>query len=118
MVARVSVVLVGAAVLLAVAACGNSSPSGSTAAGNGEASKSGKQVVRDAMGAALGASSFRQSGQFSYQRQPITFDLTILKRGKGVKGWVTIAGQKAEVMIVDHTGYTKAGSAFWTERGN
>ena len=117
MVARGLGVLVVAAVLLGVTACGDSSPSGSTTARNGEASKSGKQVVRDATRAALGASSFRVSGQFNDRGQQTALDLTILKGEKGVKGSVTLAGQKFEVMIVGHYAYMKAGVAFWTQHG-
>ena len=117
MVGHGTAVLVVAAVLVGVAACGGSSPSGSATPGNGEASKSGKQVVRDAMGAALGASSFRMSGQINDHGQQIAFDLSILKGDKGVKGWVTLGGQKAEVMIAGHHFYMKASPALWTQQG-
>ena len=100
---------------LAVAGCGSSSPGGSTS-GNGEASKSGQQVVTDAVKAAEGASSFRMSGTINTGGQQIGLDLTIAK-GKGAQGSMTLGGQKVDLVIVDADAYMNAGAAFWTQFG-
>lgn len=106
-------------VALLVAGCGGSggSPAGSTnSSGNGEASKSGKQVLTDAVQAAKDASSFRMSGDVNTGSQQIGLDLTIVK-GKGATGSMTLKGQKVDLMIVGTNAYMKADAAFWRQFG-
>ena len=101
---------------LAVAGCGGgSSPTGGPPVnGNGEAAKSGKQVIADAVKAAKAATSFHMSGQITTTGQQIGLDLTIAK-GKGAMGSITLGGQKVDLLIIGSDGYMKASAAFWTQ---
>ena len=102
---------------LVVAGCGSSSPGGSTkASGNGEASKSGQQVLTDAVKAAEAASSLRMAGTINTGGQQIGLDLSIVK-GKGATGSMTLGGEKVDLMVVGTNAYMKADAAFWTRFG-
>jgi hypothetical protein len=100
-------------VALVVAGCGGSSSS-KGGNDNGEAAKSGQQVLTDAVNAAEAASSLHMSGQISSDGETIGLDLTIVK-GKGATGSLTIKGQTVELVIVGSYAYIKAGAAFWTQ---
>ena len=101
------------AVALVAAGCGGSSSGGGT---NGEASKSGQQVLKDAVKAAESASSVHLSGQVSAVGQQIGLDMTLVK-GKGATGSLTLGGQKVDLVVIGTAGYMKAGGAFWSQFG-
>ena len=104
-------------VALVVAGCGGSSPGGRTnAIGNGEALKTGQQVLTDAVTAAEAASSFRMAGTITTGGQKIGLDLTIV-RGRGATGSMTLGGEKVNLIVVGKDAYMKADAAFWTRFG-
>src|SRR5438045_9008151 len=96
--------LVGAALVVAVAGCGGSSS-------NGEAKKTAEQVVADAQKAAVAASSVHVSGSIVDNGTPAAIDLTLVK-GKGGKGKLSESGLKFELVRVVDTAYIKGSSAF------
>ncbi|HEY2355667.1 MAG TPA: hypothetical protein VGH79_12295 [Gaiellaceae bacterium] len=98
-----------AAVLLAAGCGGGSSPHG-----NGEATKSADQVLADAVKATDSASSLRMTGDVSSTHGPIGIDYSIA-RGKGGEGSLTLGGDKAQLIVVGHDGYLKAGPGGWNQ---
>lgn len=110
--------LAGMVLVLAVVAAGCGSgkaspnPTTTRSSGGGEASKPASQVLADALNAADSASSLRMSGNISSKGEHIGVDLSIAK-GKGAKGSVSVAGDKAELVTAGRSGYLKAGAAFW-----
>lgn len=101
-------VLAGTLLVVAftVAGCGRGSPSSS---GNDEASKSGRQVLADAVKAAKAASSLHISWPGSGG-----IDLTIVK-GRG--GTLADTHQKEDIVVIgDHT-YVKGYALFWYGSG-
>jgi hypothetical protein len=117
---RGSVVLVVAAVLVGVAACGGSSPSGSTTTGNGEASKPPKQILADAVRAANSASSAHMSGYMvDGPGHRVVFDVKFAK-GRGAIGSLTFDGLKADIVVIGNwnacppcKAYLRGSPAFW-----
>jgi len=104
--------LIAAGLLAAGCGGGGSSSSGT----NGEASKSGQQVLSDAVKAAEAASSVHVSGQIDAAGQQIGLDITLVK-GKGATGSMTLGGQKVDLVVIGSDVYIKAGTAFWTQFG-
>jgi hypothetical protein len=111
-------VLVGTLLVvgLAAAGCGGgSSPNGGGSGGdNGEASKSALQVLADAKQAAEAASSLHYSGQITTGGRQVGLDLWVVK-DKGATGFVTLNGQKVDLVVTGKNAYIKADTAFWTQ---
>ena len=103
-------------VALVVAGCGGGTSPSKGGSGNGEASKSARQVLSDAVKAADAASSFHVVGRITSSGQHIGVDLTVAK-GKGATGSFTLEGQKVNLVVVGKDGYMKAGAAFWSQFG-
>lgn len=104
-------------IALAVAGCGGGSPTGGPPVhDNGEAAKSGKQVLSDAVAAAKAAGSFHVAGQVTTGGKQIGLDITVSK-GKGAKGSLTLKGEKVDLLVVGTDAYMKAGADFWTTFG-
>jgi hypothetical protein len=97
-------VLIGAAIVVALAGCGGSSS-------NGEAKKPATQVVADAQKAALAASSVHVVGTITDNGQPLEVDL-ILVKGKGGKGSLNENGLKFELVRIGNDAYIKGTDAF------
>jgi len=108
-------VLAGTLLVLAfaVTGCGGGSQSSGS---NGEESKSGQQVVNDAVKAAEAASSLHLSGQANGIGVPMDIDMTIVK-GKGAKGSLTLAGQTIDLVVIGNDTYLKGDAAFWKQFG-
>jgi hypothetical protein len=102
------------ALIAFAAGCGGSSNPSSNA--SGEASKSAKQIVADAVKAADAATSLHMVGKVNASAQQIGFDLSIVT-GKGATGSMTIKGAKVDLIVVGAKGYLKGGSDFWTKVG-
>lgn len=96
--------LIGLAVVVALAGCGGSSS-------NGEAKKSAEQVVADAKKAAVNASSVHVSGNITDNGTPLRIDLTLVKPQKG-KGSLAEQGLKFDVIRVGDTVYIRGSEAF------
>ena len=98
-------VLVASAVLLA--GCG-----GSGSKSNGEAGKAPKQVVADALKAAVGAKGVHVSGSVVSSGTAITLDLRIVK-GAGGSGQMSEQGLSFQLVRVGGKAYIKGSDAFW-----
>jgi hypothetical protein len=96
--------LIGVAVVVALAGCGGSSS-------NGEAKKSADQVVADAQKAANNASSVHVTGNITDNGTPLALDLTLVKPKKG-KGTLSEQGLKFDVIRVGDTVYIRGSQAF------
>jgi hypothetical protein len=99
-----------------LAGCGGSGGGTTSSSSNGEASKSGTQVLSDATRAATGASSFHASGHVSSSGTSVTLDLTIAK-GKGAKGSMSTGGASFDLVEVGNTVYIKGSDAFYKKFG-
>lgn len=111
--ARPALALSLAAGAVIVSACGSSGP-----ASNGEAKKTGPEVVKDAS-AALGASKavhFAGTTTDSSTKQTATLDLHL--QSDGTSGTITIAGSPVNVVSVGGVSYLKAPAAFWVTSGS
>jgi hypothetical protein len=97
-------VLVGLAVVVALAGCGGAKT-------NGEAKKAPEQVVTDAQNAAIDASSVHVTGSITDNGTPLTLDLTLVKGRKG-KGSLSEQGLKFELIRVGDTVYIRGSDAF------
>lgn len=102
-------VLVASAVLLS--GCG-----GSGAKSNGEASKAPKQVVADALKAAVGASGVHVSGSILSSGTSITMNIRIVK-GAGGSGEMSQQGLSFQLIRVGDKAYIKGSDAFWKKFG-
>ncbi len=102
-------VLVASAVLLA--GCG-----GSGAKSNGEAANAPKQVVADALNAALGAKGVRVSGSIVSSGSTLTLDIRIVK-GAGGSGEMTQQGLSFQLIRIGDKAYIKGSDAFWKKFG-
>jgi hypothetical protein len=105
----VPAVLVASAVLLA--GCG-----GSGSKSNGEASNAPKQVVADALKAAVGANGVHVSGSIVSSGTALTLDLRIVK-GKGGTGQMSQQGLSFQLIRVGDKAYIKGSDAFWKKFG-
>jgi hypothetical protein len=110
---------------LGVAGCGGDSASTSsataaattgTAADNGVASLSAKEILTKAAAAANAASSVRIVGNVDQDGQQLSLDLTL---GKDVAGGTFgFKGYQVQVRLVDNTFYLKAPAGFYDSVGN
>lgn len=111
--------LLGSAALVAVlfgAGCGGGGGGGGTSATQSSAlaTKSAGVVVADAVKAADAASSVHVAGEIHSSGKQIGLDLSIAK-GKGGVGTVTVDGAKVDLVLIGHTVYLRASSAFWKQ---
>ena len=90
-----------------VAGCG-----GSGAKSNGEASKAPKQVVTDALQAAVGAKAVHVSGAIVSGGTPLTLDIHIVK-DTGGSGEMSEQGLKFQLVRVGAKAYIKGSDAFY-----
>jgi hypothetical protein len=97
-------IILGAALVAALAGCGGSSS-------NGEAKKSAEQVVADAQKAALAASSVHVKGTITDNGQPLKVDLTIVQ-GKRGKGTLSEQGLTFQLVRIGDVAYIKGSDAF------
>jgi hypothetical protein len=105
---RLATGLVAVAVLAVLAAgCGG----GSSSSSNGEATKSGRQVIADARKAAAGATGVHVFGTFRDAGKDVAVDL-VLGKDSG-KGFLKQGSAQADVMRVGDTAYMRASLAFW-----
>ena len=102
-------VLVASAVLLS--GCG-----GSGSKSNGEAAKVPKQVVADALQAAVGAKGVHVSGSIASSGTALTLDLRIVK-GAGGSGQMSQQGLSFQLIRVGSKAYIKGSDAFWKKFG-
>lgn len=100
----VMALLLGAVLL---AGCGG----GSSASSNGEATKSGTQVLADAKKAATSASSLHVSGDIKSGGTPISLDLS-LEAGKGATGSMKESGLEFNLIRIGDTVYIRGSDAF------
>ena len=105
------------AVVLFAAGCGGGGGGGGGGTqATGEATKSADAVVADALKAAQAASSVHISGQGTQDGKPIGIDLTLV-RGKGATGSISLHGAKIDLVVIGHSVYLRAGTAFWKQVG-
>jgi len=102
-------VLVASAVLLS--GCG-----GSGSKSNGEAAKAPKQVVADALAAAVGAKGVHVSGSILSSGTTLTLDLRIVK-GAGGSGQMSQQGLSFKLIRVGDKAYINGSDAFWKKFG-
>lgn len=93
----------------ALAGCGGSS-------GNGVASKSAEEIVKESTLAAQSASSVHVSGSVGSSGSPITLDLN-LAAGKGGTGEISVNGLSFKLILVGDTAYMSGSSAFYSHIG-
>lgn len=107
-VVAVSVALSGSVLLLS--GCGSSS---SGPASNGEASKSGSEVVKDASAALAGSGAAHIAGVVpdSNTKKPINIDLQL--QSDGSTGTLTSLGFPVSFISVGGVSYVKAPTGFW-----
>lgn len=99
-----------ALVLLALTGCGSSS------SGNGVASKSAEEIVKEAKKAADEASSVHVAGSVNSGGAPVTLDLN-LAAGKGATGQVSQNGSTFKIIIDGGTAYISGSDAFYRKLG-
>ncbi len=99
---------------LLLAACGGSGKPATTAAPNGEASKSATQVLKDATTAATDAQFVRISGTVTSGGRSISLDLTIAN-GKGAKGTMSVNGASFSLVTVGGKAYIRGSDAFYKQ---
>jgi hypothetical protein len=92
-----------------VVGCGSSKPS---APANGEASKSGAQVLADAKAAATSARSAHVSGNLEANGTQVTVNLSAV-RGKGGEGSVSTNGLSFDLVRIGDAIYIKGSDAFY-----
>ena len=109
-VALASTLVVGA---LITAGCGSSGSSGSSTASNGEASKTGTQVLADAKAATQAATSVHVA--LTGLSATVTSAALDLSRGTGASGTLTFKGQPVQIVVSGQTVYMKGSAAFWTQ---
>jgi hypothetical protein len=101
-------VAVSAAALLAAAACGGG--------GNGTASKSAKQIVKDARQAATKADTVHVAGTIKQGSKKVSLDLHE-KAGTGAKGTITLGGSKVHLIRTSKAIFIKGSPDFYTKQG-
>jgi hypothetical protein len=94
---------------VALSACGSSGPTS-----NGEATKSGPQVVKDAAAAFSAATAVRLVGTIadSESKQPLKLDLQM--QSDGMSGSVTSSGYQLDLIVIKGMTYERAPAAFYT----
>jgi hypothetical protein len=97
-------VILGAALVVALAGCGGSSS-------NGEAKKPAEQVVADAQKAALAASSVHVHGTITDNGRPLKVDLTLVQGRRG-KGTLAEQGLTFQLVRIGDVAYIKGSDAF------
>ena len=95
------------ALTVLVAGCG-----GSGSKSNGEAKKTGSQVLADALAAATGASGVHVSGSIVSGGEPLTLDLD-LDKGTGGSGTMSEQGLSFQLIRVGGKAYIKGSDAFY-----
>lgn len=98
-------------VAILAAGCGG----GSSSSSNGDATKSGRQVLADARKAAADATAVHVFGTFVDAGQKVAVDF-ILGSDSG-KGFLTVGSARADVVRVGKTAYMRASLAFWRKYG-
>lgn len=96
--------------LFALTGCGSSS------SGNGVASKSAEEIVKEAKTAADSASSVHVSGSVNSGGSPVTLDLN-LAAGKGATGQISQSGSTFKIVIDGGTAYISGSDAFYRKLG-
>lgn len=110
-------VAVTLATTLLLSACGSGEgPSSTNAGGNGEASKSPDQIVKDARAATGSATSVHITGKVSSGGQNIQLDV-VADHGRG-GGTITENGMAFETVLDGKTVYLMADQATWTKAAN
>ena len=94
-------------VAILAAGCGG----GSSSSSNGEATKSGSQVLADAKAATAGAKGVHISGTFNDAGKNVAMDLVLSQDGG--KGFIAQGGARADLARVGDTAYIRASTAFW-----
>lgn len=105
---RKPLILVAAATVLSMAACGSSS-------GNGESKKSGPQVATDAAAALRAAGAFHVTGSVADSGGKESIDLQI--QGADVSGTLMSQGESVQLIVLKGQAYAKAATSFWTKSG-
>jgi len=96
--------------LFALTGCGSSN------SGNGLASKSAEEIVKEAKTAADGASSVHVSGSVNSGGSPVTLDLNI-GAGKGAIGQISQNGSTFKIIIDGGAAYISGSDAFYRRLG-
>jgi hypothetical protein len=96
--------------LVALAGCGSSS------SGNGIASKSAEEILKESKAAAASASTVHVSGSVNSAGSPVTLDLK-LAAGKGGTGEISLNGLSFKLILVGQTAYMSGSSAFYNHIG-
>jgi hypothetical protein len=99
------------AIVVLLAGCG-----GSGTKSNGEATKTPKQVLADALKAATAAKGVHVSGSIVSAGSKLTLDLTLVK-DKGGSGEMSQQGLSFQVIRLGDKAYIKGSDAFWTKFG-
>jgi hypothetical protein len=94
-------------VVVLAAGCGG----GSSSSSNGEATKSGSQVLADAKAATAGATGVHISGTCDDAGKNVALDLVLSQDGG--RGFIAQGGARADIARVGDTAYIRASSAFW-----
>lgn len=84
--------------------------------GSSEASKSPKQIAKDAYQAASTARSVRLSGSVTTNGSQLGLDLAI-RQGKAVAGSLTLQGDPANVVVIGSQVYFAASAAYYQSQG-
>lgn len=102
--------------LLAIAVLGilaEGCGSGSSSSSNGEATKSGRQVLDDARKAAAGATAVHVFGTFTSGGKKLAVDFAL--GNDGGTGFLKQGSARADVARVGKTAYMRANLAFWRQ---
>jgi hypothetical protein len=113
------------ALAFVLAGCGGSASSttntnGTTAprhASNGEASKSARQVLADAVKSTAKATFMRINGNVTSSGKKFGLNFLISQNGDGSKGILYPSGQAVGLIVIGKNAYIKAEPPFWKEFG-
>ncbi|MCW2546569.1 MAG: lipoprotein [Mycobacterium sp.] len=96
---------------VAVSACGSSGPSN-----NGEAKKSGPQVVKDASTALAAAGAVHFAGTITDSDTKTKTKVDMQLQSDGTSGSLTSAGYQIDLIAINGVTYEKAPAAFYTSQ--
>ena len=96
-----------AVLVVALAGCGSSSPSG-----NGVAAKSPAEIVAAARAAVAGAATVHVSGSILSEGKPISLDMELVS-GKGGKGQISAEGLRVDLIAVEKAVYVNGSSSLY-----
>lgn len=106
------------ACVVAMSACGSSSPSSTSpsgSSGGGEASKPPARILTDAVAALGNAGGYAMDGAFTENRQPAR--LKVLSQSSSVDLTLSVGGSTARMVALPSGAYFMANAGFWSSQG-